>query len=177
MGNPSYSVEKWEKVEQNGKIDYGKRGMFRGINQLALDSKGRMSMPAKYRERLTETCTGQLVVTIDRDHCLLVYPLPIWEEVEQKLIQLSSTNKRARGLKRLLLGHAEECQMDAQGRILLPTPLREFANLDKRVMLVGQGNKFELWDEAAWYQLREQWLAEQGRDDEELSADLETLSF
>ena len=133
-------------------------------------------MPAKYRERLRESCAGQLVVTIDRDRCLLIYPLPVWEEVEQKLVQLSSTNRQARGLKRLLLGHAEECPLDGQGRILIPAPLREFAHLDKQVVLVGQGNKFELWDEPTWYQLREQWLAETGQDSD-LPAAVEALSF
>jgi len=148
--------------------------LFRGINPLSLDSKGRLSMPAKYRDRLREECARQLVLTIDRDRCLLIYPLPVWEVVEQKLVQLSSINKQARGLKRLLLGHAEDCQMDGNGRILLPLPLREFAQLDKRVILVGQGNKFELWDEPTWCQLRDQWLNEK---DNELSADLESLSF
>ena len=133
-------------------------------------------MPTKYRERLQESCAGRLVVTIDRDRCLLVYPLPVWEEVEQKLIQLSSTNRQARGLKRLLLGHAEECVLDGQGRILIPAPLREFAQLDKQVVLVGQGNKFELWDEPTWYQLRDQWLAETGHDSD-LPAAVESLSF
>ncbi|MFO1430384.1 MAG: division/cell wall cluster transcriptional repressor MraZ [Candidatus Competibacteraceae bacterium] len=150
--------------------------MFRGINSLTLDNKGRLAVPAKYRNRLRESCAGQLVLTVDRDRCLLLYPLPVWEEVEQKLIQLSSTNRQARGLKRLLLGHAEECDMDGQGRILIPGPLREFAGLDKHVVLVGQGNKFELWDEQTWYQLREQWLAETGQDSA-LPADVETLSF
>lgn len=150
--------------------------MFRGINPISLDNKGRMAMPAKYRDRLRDCCAGQLVITIDRDHCLLVYPLPEWEEVEQKLVRLSSTNKQARGLKRLLLGHADECEMDAQGRILLPAPLREYARLDKRVVLVGQGNKFELWDEQTWYQLRDEWL-EEGEGEGALPADLESLSF
>lgn len=150
--------------------------MFRGINSLTLDNKGRLAVPAKYRNSLRESYAGQLVLTIDRDRCLLLYPLPVWEEVEQKLIQLSSTNWQARGLKRLLLGHAEECNVDGQGRILIPAPLREFAGLDKHVVLVGQGNKFELWDEQTWYQRREQWLAETGLDSA-LPADLETLSF
>ncbi len=148
--------------------------MFRGINSLSLDSKSRLSMPAKYRDRLREGCARQLVLTNDRDRCLLIYPLPVWEVVEQKLVQLSSINKQARGLKWLLLGHAADCQMDGDGHILLPLPLREFAQLDKRVTLVGQGNKFELWDEPSWYQLRDQWLNEK---DNELLADLESLSF
>ncbi|HXH03904.1 MAG TPA: division/cell wall cluster transcriptional repressor MraZ [Candidatus Competibacteraceae bacterium] len=151
--------------------------MFRSITPLSLDNKGRMAVPAKHRERLAELCAGQLIITIDRDRCLLIYPLPVWEDVERKLIQLSSTHRRARSLKRLLMGHAEECAMDAQGRILLPPPLREFAGLDKRVVLVGQGNKFELWDEQRWYQLREEWLEEGSDDDDDLPAELESLSF
>ena len=74
-------------------------------------------MPAVYRQRLLEAGDGQVVLTVDRDRCLLLYPLNAWEEIERKLIQLSSTNKRARALKRLLLGHAEECRLDAGGRI------------------------------------------------------------
>lgn len=134
-------------------------------------------MPAKHRESLVETCAGRLVVTIDHDHCLLLYPLTVWEEVEQRLIQLSSTNRRARGLKRLLLGHAEECPLDTHGRILLSAPLREFARLEKHVVLVGQGNKFELWDEPTWRRLREEWLAEQEAEDGVPTADFEQLSF
>jgi MraZ protein len=149
--------------------------MFRGITPVALDGKGRLAIPARYREKLQALCQGQLVVTIDRDRCLLIYPLPEWEEVERKLVRLSSTEPRARSLKRLLLGHAEECEMDGQNRILLSAPLREFARLDRRVVLVGQGNKFELWDEQTWYRLRDQWLDES--DDGDLSADLESLSF
>ncbi len=133
-------------------------------------------MPAKYRQRLLEASDGQVILTIDRDRCLLLYPLNVWEDVERQLIQLSSTNQRARALKRLLLGHAEECALDAGGRILLPAPLREFARLEKRVVLVGQGNKFEIWNEQAWYAWRESLLA--GRDDEgESLPSLDTLAF
>jgi len=150
--------------------------LFRGINPLSLDAKGRLSMPARYRQQVRDAADGQLILTVDRDRCLLLYPLPVWEEVEQKLIQLSSVNARARALKRLLLGHAEECGMDGSGRILLPGPLREFANLDKRVVLVGQGNKFEIWNEPAWQDWREALLSSQG-DDSESSPDLDSLSF
>lgn len=150
--------------------------MFRGINPLSLDAKGRLSMPARYRQQVRDAADGQLILTVDRDRCLLLYPLPVWEEVEQKLIQLSSVNARARALKRLLLGHAEECGMDGSGRILLPAPLREFANLDKRVVLVGQGNKFEIWNEPAWQDWREALLSSQGDDGESLP-DLDSLSF
>lgn len=151
--------------------------MFRGISPLSLDGKGRLAIPAKYRQHLQDAGGGQVVLTIDRDRCLLLYPLPIWEEVERQLIRLSSTNKRARALKRLLLGHAEECGLDASGRILLPAPLREFAGLDKRVVLVGQGNKFEIWNEEAWCAWRESLLAGGDDDEGDPLPDLDTLAF
>ena len=114
---------------------------FRGINNLALDVKGRMAMPSRYRDRLLEGCGGRLVVTVDRDHCLLVYPLPEWEIIEAKLVELPALNRQARLLQRLLIGHATECEMDGQGRILLPTTLRDFAGLTKKIVLIGQGKK------------------------------------
>lgn len=150
--------------------------MFRGIHRLSLDNKGRLSVPAVYRQRLLEAGDGQMVLTIDRDHCLLLYPLNVWEDIERKLIQLSSTNKRARALKRLLLGHAEECCLDAGGRILLPGPLREFADLEKRVVLVGQGNKFEIWNEQAWRAWCDSALAGEDEDGEPMP-DLDSLAF
>lgn len=134
-------------------------------------------MPARYRDRLMETCDGQLVITVDRDHCLLLYPLPEWEEIERKLVRLPSLNKQARRLQRLLIGHATECELDSHGRILLPPPLREFAHLDKHLVLIGQGNKFELWDEKIWNEQREAWLAEEGQEDGELPPELESLSL
>ncbi|MDX1655637.1 MAG: division/cell wall cluster transcriptional repressor MraZ [Candidatus Competibacteraceae bacterium] len=151
--------------------------MFRGLSPLALDGKGRLSIPAKFRERLGEICNGHLVVTIHSDRCLLIFPLPEWEIVEKKLTQLPSTHKRALALRRLLIGHAEDCEMDGQGRILLSASLRQFAALDKRVVLVGQGSRFELWDEQTWHQKREQWLAEQTEETEGLPGELESLSF
>jgi len=150
--------------------------VFRGVNTLNLDAKGRMAMPAKYRDRLISHCNGQLVVTVDRDHCLLLYPLPEWEEIERKLVRLPSLNKQARRLQRLLIGHATEVELDGAGRILLPPPLREFAELDKRVVLIGQGNKFELWNEGHWNERRDQWLTE-ADDDDELPDELGTLSL
>ena len=152
-------------------------GVFRGITPLSLDAKGRLSLPVRYRQSLLDAAEGRLILTVDPDCCLLLYPLPAWEDVERKLLQLSSTHPRARALKRLLLGHAEECGLDASGRILLPGPLREFAHLDKRVVLVGQGNKFEIWDESAWNTWRETLLAGGGDDDSEPLPDLDSLAF
>jgi MraZ protein len=150
--------------------------MFRGVTNLTLDAKGRLAVPARYRERLIERCQGQLVVTVDSDHCLLIYPLPEWEEVEHKLARLPSLNPRARQLQRLLLGHATEVELDAAGRVLLPTPLREFAGLARDVMLIGQANKFELWDAERWQTKRESWLNAAG-DTTPLIAELESLSY
>ncbi len=154
----------------------GETRVFRGVSNLNLDAKGRMAMPTKYRERLIESCGGRLVITLDRDGCLLLYPQPEWERIEIELMKLPSLNKQARGLQRLLLGHATECEFDGQGRILLPAPLRKVCDLNKEVVLIGQGNKFELWNEQAWGDRREQWLQEESVSDE-VSAALTTLSL
>lgn len=150
---------------------------FRGINNLALDTKGRMAMPSRYRERLLEICGGHLVVTVDPDACLLVYPLLEWEIIEDKLIQLPSFNKRAKAIQRLLIGHATECDMDGQGRILLPTLLRDYASLNKKVVMIGQGKKFELWDETIWNDGQETLLGSVQNDEGELPVALEELSL
>ena len=150
---------------------------FRGINNLNVDAKGRMAMPSRYRERLLESCGGRLVVTVDRDHCLLVYPLPEWEIIEAKLVELPSLNREARLLQRLLIGHATECEMDGQGRILLPAMLREFAGLKKKIVIIGQGKKFEIWDEQVWNESQEQWIERVNADTGELPASLEDLSL
>lgn len=149
--------------------------MFRGVNSISLDSKGRIAIPTRYREDLLARCAGRLIMTVDRDHCLLLYPLPEWEIIESKLVRLSSFNTQTRRLQRLLIGHATECDMDGAGRILLPAPLREFATLDKDIMLIGQGNKFELWDQGVWNERRAEWLA--ATDNEELPAELQSLSL
>ena len=150
--------------------------MFRGVSALNLDTKGRLAIPSKYRERITACCDGHLIVTVDKDRCLLMYPLPDWEEIERKLVSLPNLDPQARRLQRLLIGHATECDMDGNGRILLPQLLRDFAMMDKKTVLIGQGNKFELWDEGRWNEQRDAWLeaddAEQG-----LSLDLGALSL
>jgi MraZ protein len=152
--------------------------LFRGVNNINLDAKGRLAIPTRYREELKETCACQLVVTVDRDKCLVVYPLHEWEAVEQKLVRLPSLNKQAKRLQRLLIGHATDCEMDGQGRVLLSAPLREFAGLSKKVVLIGQGNKFEIWDEAVWDQRRSEWLEEESLEDlDDLSPELGSLSF
>ncbi len=150
--------------------------MFRGANKLTLDAKGRLVMPTRYRERLQERCGGKLVVTVDKDQCLLLYPLPDWEEIERKLMRLPTLNPQARRLQRLMVGHATDLELDGHGRLLLPPKLREFAMLTRDAMLVGQGMRFELWDEGRWNERREEWLAgEESAAD--LPAELESLSL
>ena len=150
--------------------------MFRGANKLTLDVKGRLAMPTRYRERLQERCGGKLVVTVDKDQCLLIYPFPDWEDIERKLMKLPSLNVQARRLQRLMVGHATELDLDGNGRILLPPTLREYGLLTRDVMLIGQGLRFELWDETRWSEWRDQGLASADTATD-LPAELETLSL
>jgi len=151
--------------------------LFRGVNALNLDAKGRVAMPTRYRQRLSDTCAGQMVVTVDNsDRCLLLYPLQEWEVVERKLQKLPSFNRQARRLQRMLIGHATEVEMDGTGRLLVPPPLREFAGLEKRAVLIGQSNKFELWNEELWTDSRSDWM-EAGDDLGDLPAEMETMSL
>lgn len=132
-------------------------------------------MPSRYRERLQVMCNGQMVLTVsDSDPCLWLYPLPEWEQVESKLVALPSLNKAVTRLKRLLIGHATECELDGSGRILLPPLLREFAKIEKRVKLTGQGNKFELWNEDLHSQLMAELMAQ---DEGELPDEMMSLSL
>jgi len=149
--------------------------MFRGANKLTLDAKGRMVMPTRYRERLQESCGGKLVVTIDKQ-CLLIYPVPRWEEIERQLMALPSLNIEARRLQRLMVGHATDLELDASGRLLLPPELREVASLTREAMLIGQGERFELWDQARWNERRDEWLADTSSAGD-LPAQLETLAL
>lgn len=155
--------------------------MFRGATKVTLDAKGRMAIPTRYRERLQSRCDSQLVMTIDQDdHCLLVFPQPDWEDLERKLSRLPSLNKRARRMNRLMVGHATDVELDGHGRILVSRELREFANLDRQAMLVGQTNKFELWDESTWIEKRELWMAaddDDVNDSEPMPDDMANLSF
>lgn len=152
--------------------------MFLGVNTLNLDTKGRMAIPAKYRDALAHTGVVRVVVTINpREHCLWLYPENEWHEIARKLSRLPTLQAQNQLLQRLLLGHAAEAELDAQGRILLPTELRDYAGLGKKVSLVGQGHKFEIWDETAWTQNRESWLAEAGEVVAELSEDLSGMTF
>lgn len=141
--------------------------MFRGINTVNLDAKGRLAMPARYREQLNEGCGGRLVVTIDTNHrCLLLYPLQEWEQIERQIESLSSFDPMSQRVKHLLIGHANDLEMDGNGRILLPQELRLYAGLEKHICLIGQGKKLEIWSQEAWAQQRDQWLSESTQEGE-----------
>jgi len=149
--------------------------VFRGATKVTLDAKGRLAVPTRYRERIATRSDGELVVTVDKDHCLLIYPLPEWEEIERKLVRLPSLHKRAREMQRIMVGYATEVDIDGHGRILLSRELRDFAGLDRQAILIGQGNKFELWDEERWNEKRDAWLSSE--DDGDLPPELESLSL
>lgn len=124
--------------------------MFRGATSLSLDAKSRLAVPTKHRESLQLECAGNLVLTAHPHRCLLLYPQLAWEPIQAKMMALSSFDKQSSALQRLLVGFAEDITLDSAGRMLVSPVLREFAGLDKEVMLVGQGSHFELWDMEAW---------------------------
>jgi MraZ protein len=142
-----------------------------------LDAKGRIAIPTRYRERLVEVCASELVITVDKDHCLLIYPKPVWLDIEEKLKRLPSFDEASRNLQRLYIGNAHDIDMDGQGRILLPQELRRFASLDKKVALVGQINKFELWDEETWNARQDAWLQKIDLNALELPDEFKSISI
>jgi MraZ protein len=152
--------------------------MFRGINAINIDGKGRIGMPTRYRDALLNEDHGALVVTIDTEEtCLLLYPAKTWQAIETNLQKLPSFNAQARRIQRLLIGHATDLELDSNGRVLLPPLLREHAKLDKHAVLIGQGNKFEIWDEGLWQSRRADWLAEEGAGEGGLPDEMKTFSL
>lgn len=140
--------------------------MFRGASSISIDSKGRIAIPTRYRAELKEKHHGVLVCTVDiRQPCLLLYPLHEWEVVEQKLLALSNFDPVQRRIQRVMQGFATECEMDASGRILLSPALRQHAQLEQHIMLVGQLNKFEIWQDQQWQKQISEDLAIGGSDE------------
>lgn len=148
--------------------------MFRGVAYISLDSKGRLAVPAKYRDVLVERCAGRLIVTVDPSRCAILYPYPDWEPVYARLMELPSFEPRSRWLQRLIGGHAEELTIDAQGRIVVPPAVRDYARLEARAALVGQGNRIELWDEGRW---KEEIGAEHGSGSDDLPSSVRSFSL
>jgi len=161
-----------------GESSHEDKIMFRGINAITIDTKGRMAMPTRYREALAADDKAPLVVTIDTEEtCLLLYPAKEWQVIEDKLQKLPSFNASARRIQRLLIGHATDVDLDANSRILLPQVLREYAKLQKKVVMIGQGNKFEVWDEQLWQSRREKWLAEEASHEDILPDEMKDFSL
>ncbi len=125
----------------------GVKQVFQGCSALTMDAKGRVSIPTRHRDALNSQVEGRLTLTRHPDGCLLVYPRSVWE---QKRIQIAAFPMSARGLQRLLLGNAQDVDMDASGRILVSPELRQAASLERDTMLLGMGGHFELWDAAEW---------------------------
>lgn len=151
--------------------------MSRGSSHISVDVKGRVAVPTKHRHALTSEGVADLVVTISAtDRCLLLYTVETWVKVEAKLVALPQLNPQVRKLKRMLIGHADDVSMDSNGRILLPPALREFANIGKKAVLVGQGDKFEVWDEAQWVAERDSNYDEE-LDEANLPEELASLAF
>jgi MraZ protein len=142
-----------------------------------MDAKGRLAMPARQREPLLSRCEGQIVVTIDtQSKCLAVYPLPEWERIERDIQNLPALKPAVKRFQRLMLGYATDLELDGNGRMLLPQSLREYAQLEKKLVLVGQGNKLEIWSEALWLAEREQALQDSGPE-AELPEELMSLTL
>ncbi|PPE68537.1 division/cell wall cluster transcriptional repressor MraZ [Caldimonas thermodepolymerans] len=135
--------------------------MFQGASALALDAKGRLSVPARHRDVLMATAQGQLTITKHPEGCLMVFPRPAWESFRDKIAALPMS---ASGWKRIFLGNAQDVEMDGSSRVLISPELRAAAGLTKDVMLLGMGSHFELWD-AARYAAHEAEVMQQGMPD------------
>lgn len=138
-----------------------------------MDAKGRLAIPAKIRDALVSDCQGRVVITAHtEERCLLVYPEPQWLDLLPKIEALPNIHRKARMAQRLLLGYATPLELDGNGRVLLPSTLRDYACLEKKLLLVGQGKKLELWSESNWFD----WLNAAG-DDDEMPEEMLTLSL
>mgnify|MGYP001263854383 FL=1 len=151
-------VKLWEKM-----VD-----MFKGIHNINLDGKGRLTIPTKYRNTITDQSNGSMVVTMDTEEkCLLLYPSTIWATIEKKINDLPSFSKNHRRIQRILIGHAEDLDLDSAGRILLSKPLRLAADMTKKITLIGQGEKFEIWNEDTWNTKVNNWRSEETDESEQ----------
>ena len=151
-------VKLWEKM-----VD-----MFKGIHNINLDGKGRLTIPTKYRNAITDQSNGSMVVTMDTEEkCLLLYPSTIWATIEKKINDLPSFSKNHSRIQRILIGHAEDLDIDSAGRILLSKPLRLAADMTKKITLIGQGEKFEIWNEDTWNTKVNNWRSEETDESEQ----------
>ena len=152
--------------------------MYRGCSKISIDSKGRLAVPSRYRALILEQAPNNLVITLNPlDRSLYLYPLPEWEIIEDKLAALSDFDKQIRRTKQMMRGYANDCQLDSQGRILIPKELRGHAELSRQAIILGQGNKFEIWNEKTWEKQRDDWLESVGDESTSSSDSLRSLSL
>lgn len=152
--------------------------MFRGFSKISIDSKGRLALPSRYRELISVNTDNELVITLNPlDISLWLYSLTQWEIIEDKLADLSDFDKQSRRTKQMMRGYATDCSLDNQGRFLVPKELRSYANLSKQAVILGQGNKFEIWDEKKWEEQRDEWLDSVGDDSMSIPESLQKLSL
>ena len=152
--------------------------MFRGIHKVTVDSKGRFAVPSKIRELLHREQVADLVLTVNPwDRALWIYPLLEWERIENVLSKLSDFDKQTRRTKQIMRGYASDCLLDSQGRILLSQEIRVLTGIEKETILLGQGNKLEVWDSSAWKEERDSWLESVGDDSAKASTGLDSLSL
>ncbi|HEX5127873.1 MAG TPA: division/cell wall cluster transcriptional repressor MraZ [Rhodocyclaceae bacterium] len=149
--------------------------MFQGAAALSLDAKGRLAIPARHRDALMQACGGQLVVTGHPHRCLMIYPSVAWKPIRDQVLAAPGLDPNTALFKRLLVGFARDEEMDSSGRVLVAPELRQFAEFDKQVWLVGQGSHFELWSENGWQKQQQAMLAL--LDAQQLPAGLETLAL
>ena len=123
--------------------------MFRGRYEYAIDSKGRISIPSKFKEILSQEYDDRLVIT-NYDHCLVAFPYQEWALMEEKVKNLPALDKDARAFFRFFYSSGIDCEIDKHGRLLIPQSLRDYANLQKDVVLVGSGKKIEIWNKERW---------------------------
>ena len=142
--------------------------MFRGRFEHTIDPKGRVSIPAKFRELLSEKYDDRIIIT-NFDRCLVAYPYEEWRSVEDRISSLSMVKKEVKAFQRFFISGATECPIDKLGRVLIPPTLRDYARLEKDVVFAGMGKMFELWS-------RERWTEEIKRAEENFEGMRESLA-
>lgn len=148
--------------------------MFRGSSNHTIDPKGRIIIPARFRDRIKSNGGNGIMVTV-MDKCLFAFPFDAWYEIEDRIMSLPTTNTYMRRFRRVFIGEAAECKCDKQDRILIPPTLREYAKLEKEIVLVGALKHFEIWSKELWNAEK----TELGNDllREELSAEIDNLGL
>ncbi|HSA60520.1 MAG TPA: division/cell wall cluster transcriptional repressor MraZ [bacterium] len=129
--------------------------MFRGRYEHTIDPKGRLSIPSKFREILVAHFDERLILT-NFDQCLWAYPVREWKAVEDKVAALPQFKPEVKALQRFFISAASECPVDPNGRIIIPTTLRKYADLNQDVVIVGMTNRFEIWAKEKWQKIFEQ---------------------